>query len=135
MDAGLKGYLVNAVHQWAVDQGQTPQIMVDALWAGVQVPPGFTQDDRIVLNIHPQAISGFEMSAGELRFSARFGGQPHVIIVPLHAVLAVFARESGEGMSFPRPDPDSPDPDRPEPDATPSDDAPPAPGPRLRVIK
>lgn len=130
MDAGLKGYLVNAVHQWAVDQGQTPQIMVDTLWPGVQIPPGFAQDDRIVLNIHPQAISAFEMSAGELRFSARFSGEPHVIVIPLHAVLAVFARESGEGMSFPRPDPNSPDTDDTGPD-----DVPPPRGPHLRVIK
>jgi stringent starvation protein B len=100
--AALKTHLLRAVYDWAVENGFTPNVVVDTRADGVRVPPGYADENgRMVLNIHPRAVHGFAFDDHWLRFSARFGGNPHGIEVPLAAILAVYARENGQGISFP----------------------------------
>ena len=100
--AALKTHLLRAVYDWAVENGFTPQIVVDTKGEGVRVPAGHADDaGRIVLNIHPRALQGFAFDDSWIRFTARFGGTPFGVEVPLAAVLAIYARENGQGISFP----------------------------------
>jgi len=113
-------YLIRALYQWVVDNGVTPYILVDALVDGVDVPPQHIQDNKIVLNIAPMAVQGLTLGDDVISFSARFSGQSVNLVVPTEAVLAIYARENGQGMMFndesgsPTP-PDNSDPDKPKP--------------------
>ena len=93
-------YLLRAFFDWIVDNDCTPHLVVDAQYPAVQVPPQFVQDGQIVLNISPSAVTGFSLDMEQLSFNARFGGQPMQVYVPLGAVLAIYARENGEGTVF-----------------------------------
>ena len=129
----IKLYLLRAVYDWAVDNNLTPQVLVDAGAAGVNVPANYVQDGRIVLNIHPLSVGRFEFATEALRFAARFGGQSQAVEVPYAAVLAIYARENNQGITFPElPAGDKPEP---EPEETPPDGKPPGKGPSLRVVK
>lgn len=124
-------YLIRALYQWIVDNGVTPYILVDAGYDGVNVPDQYIQDNKIVLNIAPMAVRSLTLGDQEITFNARFGGQSTDIYVPTDAVLAIYARENGQGMMFtdePGTGPDSP-PDGPGSDDDPSDK------PKLRVVK
>ena len=124
----LKLYLLRAVYDWAVANGFTPHVVVDAARPGVQVPAAHVQDGKIVLNVSPRAVAQFELDEHGLRFSARFGGRPTGVASPLAAVRAVYARENGQGVAFP----DEEDGAPPEPPAG----APtPRKGPMLKRIK
>ena len=129
----LKLYLIRAVYDWAVDNGFTPQVLVDAATVGVNVPPAYVQDGRIVLNIHPCAVGHFECTEDSLRFSARFGGQSFPVEAPYIAVLAIYARENNQGITFP----EMPAGEQKESGAEdkPPDDKPPGKGPTLRIVK
>jgi stringent starvation protein B len=70
----LKPYLLRAVYDWAMENGSTPHIAVDATYAGVQVPERYVEGGRIVLNIQPNAIQGYQLTDEAISFSARFGG-------------------------------------------------------------
>lgn len=94
-------YLLRAVHEWIVDNGLTPQIVVDAGQDQVRVPTAHVRDGKIVLNISPTAVRGLSLGNEWLECSARFGGAPFDVAVPVNAVLAIMARENGTGMSFP----------------------------------
>ena len=128
-------YLVRAIYEWLVDNGFTPQIVVDARIEGVAVPQRYVRDGQIVLNISPTAVRDLDLGNERVEFNARFGGTPFQISVPTRAVLAVVARENGAGMSFPEESPE----DEPPPDDGPGTD----PGggsdkprrPALRVVK
>ncbi len=122
-----KPYLLRGMVQWIEDNGFTPQVLVDATQAGVLVPPEHVQAGKIVLNISVQATHRLEITNDQVSFSARFAGVARDIWVPMPAVLAVYARENGQGMTFP-PEGGAPPP-QPEPEAPPPD------RPRLRVIK
>ncbi|MCG6937029.1 MAG: ClpXP protease specificity-enhancing factor [Gammaproteobacteria bacterium] len=93
-------YLVRAIYQWIADNGMTPHLLVDASVNGVQVPAEYVQNDKIILNIAPMAVTGLDLGDTEITFSARFSGQPRTIYVPVTAVLAVYAKENGQGMMF-----------------------------------
>ncbi|MBG9994312.1 ClpXP protease specificity-enhancing factor [Pseudoalteromonas sp. NZS127_1] len=93
-------YLLRAFFDWIVDNECTPHLVVDAGFANVQVPTQFVQDGQIVLNISPSAVTQFSLDLTQLSFNARFGGQPMQVYVPLGAVLAIYARENGEGTVF-----------------------------------
>lgn len=94
-------YLLRAIYEWIVDNGCTPHILVDATMAGVRVPPHTVRDGQVVLNIAMQAVDRLELGNQEVSFHARFSGQPFAVCVPVAAVLAVYARENGQGMMFP----------------------------------
>ena len=95
-------YLIRAIREWAIDNHLTPQLLVNAEADGVDVPAEFVEDGQIVLNIGPQAVDDLEMGNEFISFSARFGGVSHSVLVPVAAVMAVFDRESRQGMSFPQ---------------------------------
>ena len=80
--------------------GLTPQILVDAAVKDVQVPQEFVTDGQIILNIGGQAVQMHEITNDRLRFSARFRGAPFEVSVPVTAVLAIYARENGQGIFF-----------------------------------
>ena len=104
-------YLLRAIHEWIVDNDMTPQIVVDAEQEHVQVPAAYVREGRIVLNIAVTAVRGLRLGNDRVEFSARFGGTPFDVVVPVRAVLAIMARENGTGMSFPEADADPPPPD------------------------
>ncbi|PMR68782.1 ClpXP protease specificity-enhancing factor [Halomonas heilongjiangensis] len=93
-------YLARALYQWLLDNELTPYIVVDAEQPGVEVPRQFVQNGQIVLNMAPTAVRDLFMENEALGFSARFGGQPMRIMVPISALVAIYARENGVGMVF-----------------------------------
>lgn len=93
-------YLVKALYEWLLDNELTPHVMVDAEQSAASVPREFVEDGRIVLNILPSAVRDFYMGEDAIAFNARFSGQPMDIYIPMSAVLAVYARENGQGMGF-----------------------------------
>lgn len=133
-------YLLRALVEWINDNGMTPHILVDAGLSGVRVPPSAIKDGKVVLNIAERAVVHLQIDNEGVSFTARFGGVSYPVQVPISAVLAVYARETGQGMALPDdipgtaggPDDDTP-PDSPDPDETPT----PTPGKRpfLRVVK
>jgi stringent starvation protein B len=125
-----KPYLIRAIHEWICDNGLTTHVLVHADHAGVEVPRDYVQNGQIVLNIAPRAVNGFVANNEEIRFSARFGGVPTTVKVPVEAVLAVFARENGQGMAFDTPENPDPGPDGPD-DGGDEDDK----RPHLKVVK
>ena len=93
-------YMLRALYEWIVDNDCTPYILVDANHAGVAVPPGYSADGQIVLNTAPAAVRDFTMDNQAISFEARFSGAPFSLYVPITAVLAIYARENGQGMFF-----------------------------------
>lgn len=98
--ASTRPYLIRAIHEWCCDNGSTPHITV-AVDAAVQVPMEYVHDGEIVLNIGLAATTGLELGNDFISFKARFGGVAREVMVPVDHVLAIFARESGQGMAFP----------------------------------
>ena len=94
-------YLLRALTAWINDNGMTPHILVDAGVPGVRVPAHAVKDGRIVLNIAERAVGRLQMGNDALTFSARFAGVSQKVDVPVGAVLAVYARETGQGMVLP----------------------------------
>ena len=97
-------YLIRAINEWAIENDLTPHLLVNALDAGVVVPTEFVKDGQIILNISPDAVQGIELGNEWVLFSARFSGQPMNIEVPIASVLAIYARENGQGIFFPEED-------------------------------
>ncbi|MGB0459284.1 MAG: ClpXP protease specificity-enhancing factor [Porticoccaceae bacterium] len=93
-------YLLSAFYEWIVDCDCTPYIAVDAHHSGVEVPQEFVTDGQIVLNIAPRAVSNFELNHQFVAFTTRFGGIPIDIMVPVAAVMGIYAHENGQGMVF-----------------------------------
>ena len=113
-------YLVQALNEWILDNNCTPYVLVDASLPGVQVPQDYVHNGQIVLNISPHAIKDLLIDINGLSFNARFGGVPMAVFVPVVAILAIYAKENGQGMVFGSeagaPDPDDvPPPPKPEP--------------------
>jgi stringent starvation protein B len=138
-------YLLRALYEWIADNGLTPHLLVDATLPGVRVPAHAVKDGRIVLNIADRAVGHLQMDNDDVRFSARFGGVSHAVIVPIDAVIAIYARENGQGMELP---PDivaqgsaPPAETMSDSDETPPDDEPPGSEPppkrggHLRIVK
>ncbi|KAA2284807.1 ClpXP protease specificity-enhancing factor [Arenimonas fontis] len=130
-------YLLRALHEWINDNGMTPYLLVDAEREGVRVPPSAIKDGKVVLNIAPRAVAQLVMDNRSVRFLARFGGVSQAVEVPMPAVLAIYAQETGQGMMLPEDgEPETPGPDSPEPSPLGPDEG--GPGGRrahLRVIK
>lgn len=93
-------YLIRALYEWIEDNNLTPHILVDAEAPGVEVPKQHVHEGRIVLNINPSAVRDLRLGNEWIEFSARFGGIARIIQVPVSAVLAIYARENGQGMAF-----------------------------------
>ena len=95
-------YLLRALHDWCTDNGFTPYIAV-FVDASVQVPMEYVKNNEIVLNVGFEATSGLKLGNETIEFRARFGGTAREIVVPVDHVVAIYARENGQGMAFPVP--------------------------------
>ncbi|MEN9475251.1 MAG: hypothetical protein RIS48_1973 [Pseudomonadota bacterium] len=115
-------YLIRAIHEWCCDNGFTPYIAV-AVDEWVQVPREFVKDGEIVLNTSYDATGNLRLGNDLIEFKARFGGVAREIRVPIDHVLAIYARENGQGMAFPPPERESAQAQSEQP---PQDDPPPA---------
>jgi stringent starvation protein B len=100
--SSTRPYLIRALHDWCTDNGFTPYIAV-YVDAGVQVPKEYVKNNEIVLNVGFEATSGLKLGNEFIEFKARFGGQARDILVPVDHVVAIYARENGQGMAFPMP--------------------------------
>jgi stringent starvation protein B len=112
-------YLLRAMHEWITDSGCTPHVVVDANAEGVEVPRQYVRDGKIVLNLSWSATSQLRLTNDEVTCQGRFGGVSMTVRLPINSVLAIYARETGQGMIFsdedagpapkgPQPAPDSP---------------------------
>jgi len=125
---------MRALYEWIVDNGCTPYLLVDASIRGVEVPQQYVKDGQIVLNISPSAVIDLSIGNDTVLFNGRFGGVPTDIMVPVTAVIGIYARENGQGMVFEAEEP-------PEPQGPDFDPEPPAPQgkpggrPSLKVVK
>ncbi len=95
-----KPYIMRALYEWIVDNQCTPYILVAAEAPGVVVPDGFAENGQIVLNLSPTAVRHFVMNNEVVSFEARFSGVPQQLVIPVPAVLALYAQENGQGMFF-----------------------------------
>lgn len=102
-------YLIRALNDWILDNDGTPHIVVDAGLNGVQVPADYVANGQIVLNINPTAVTELMLGEEAVAFTARFGGVPVSVYVPTYAVMAIYAKENGQGMVFGQ-EPGDPDP-------------------------
>ncbi len=93
-------YLLRALYEWILDNNCSPYLLVDTRLPETVVPLQHVKDDKIVLNLSPSAIRGLEMGDEYIMFSARFSGAPMEVVVPIDAILALYASENGEGMVF-----------------------------------
>lgn len=101
-EVSTKPYLLRAIYEWCTDNGYTPHIAV-VVDARTRVPMQFVKNGEIVLNISFEATSGLKMDNDVISFSARFGGVSRDISVPVDNVIAIYARENGQGMAFEAP--------------------------------
>jgi len=94
-----KPYLVRAIYEWCMDQGYTPHIaaVVDE---HTRIPPGYAREGQIVLNLSADATNQLTMGNERITFQARFGGAAHSLSIPVANIIAVYARENGQGMAF-----------------------------------
>jgi stringent starvation protein B len=122
-------YLIRALYDWIIDNAMTPHLLVDAEFPGCEVPRQYVEEGRIVFNVNPSAVNGLTLGNEFVMFDARFAGAPMSVIIPVMAVLAVYARENGRGMVFNEEEPgETPPPEPTEPEPKPS-------RPSLRVVK
>lgn len=103
-DRSQHPYLLRAMHEWMSDCGHTPHVVVNAEFAGIQVPSNHIKDGRIILNVSYSAAHNLDLGNDELTFEARFSGTPFHVRVPVAAILGIYARETGQGMVFSEPD-------------------------------
>lgn len=95
-------YLIRALHDWCTDNGFTPYVAV-FVDASVQVPMEYVKNNEIVLNVGFEATTALKLGNDFIEFKARFGGTAREIVVPVDHVVAIYARENGQGMAFPVP--------------------------------
>ncbi|MCL1077407.1 ClpXP protease specificity-enhancing factor [Parashewanella spongiae] len=93
-------YLLRAYYEWLMDNYLTPHLVVDAYVKGTQVPQQYVKDGQIVLNIISTAVIDLQLGNETVEFSARFGGVPHDIVLPMASIIAIYARENGAGTVF-----------------------------------
>ncbi len=103
-------YLVRAIYEWIVDNELTPYVLVNAESDASQVPRQYVENGKIVLNLGPVAVDDLEMANEYIAFNARFGGKAMNVSFPISAVLAIYAKENGQGMVFNESDGDNPPP-------------------------
>lgn len=130
-------YLLRALYEWISDNDMTPHLLVDASQPGVKVPSHTIKDGKVVLNIAARAVATLELGNDAVRFTARFGGVSQPVSVPIFAILAIYARETGQGMALPEDSSAATDDGTPTPPSDPggSEPAPPKRGGHLRIVK
>ncbi len=99
MNTELKPYLIRAIYDWCHDHGFTPHIVAHVN-TYTRVPPQYVRDQEIMLNIGVNACDKLVLGNEFIEFSARFGGKPFAVSIPVGHIVSIFARENGEGMGF-----------------------------------
>ncbi|MGD8526065.1 MAG: ClpXP protease specificity-enhancing factor [Thioalkalispiraceae bacterium] len=122
-------YLLRAIYEWIVDNDMTPYILVNANMENTHVPRQYVENGKIVLNLAPQAVSDLQLANEFVMFNARFSGKSMEVNFPVAAVLAIYAKENGQGMVFGEGD-DQPPPTEPSPDDSDQDKK-----PHLKLVK
>ncbi|GLR63157.1 ClpXP protease specificity-enhancing factor [Marinospirillum insulare] len=100
MSTSSRPYLLRAIYEWLLDNNLTPHIVIATDMPGVEVPSSQTEQGQLVLNISPDACRDLIMGNQEVTFGTRFSGTPRQIRSPLNAIMAIYARENGQGMVF-----------------------------------
>ena len=95
-----KPYIIRALHEWISDNDCTPLVLVSSEHEEVQIPSGIAKDGKVVLNISFGATKNLEMIEEGILFEARFSGISQNLFVPMDSILAIYARENGQGMMF-----------------------------------
>ena len=95
-----RAYIVNALIDWIVDNGCTPHIVLDTTGEDVVAPMEFAHENRIVLNVSGTAVRNFKLDVDGLEFDARFHGESRHVSCPTGAIIGIYAKENGEGMTF-----------------------------------
>lgn len=98
-EIATKPYLLRALYEWCVDNGYTPHLAVK-VDSRTQVPAEYVRNGEITLNVSPSAVHKLQMGNELIEFSARFAGVARQISVPVASVYALYARETGHGMTF-----------------------------------
>jgi len=119
------------LYEWVVDNNCTPYLLVNATYQNVSVPQEFVNDGKIVLNLAPSAIQHLQLDNDFVQFSARFSGTSRVLYLPMGSILAIYAKENGQGMFF---DDDEIKPS-PEDDPSSSPQKPVSGRPGLKIVK
>lgn len=133
-EISTKPYLIRALYEWCTDSGYTPQLLV-AVDSRTRVPPGFVKDGQIVLNISAGATRNLTLDNEWIQFSSRFGGVSHEISIPVDRIMAIFARENGQGLHFEPVEGPEPPGSAPPPSAADDMPLPPKGRPSLKVVK
>ena len=100
MMTSKKPYLLSAYYDWITDNQLTPYLLVNAQYPGIVVPTQYVRDGKIILDISTVACRGLTMDTSGVQFSARFSGQLWQLALPLPAVLAIYAKENSQGITF-----------------------------------
>lgn len=103
-------YLIRAMYEWIIDNNLTPYVVVNAMDEAVQVPRQYVEEGKIVLNISPEACRGLHLENDRIVFTAKFMGESAQIYIPPLAVMAIYAKENGQGMLFSEDSPSEPPP-------------------------
>lgn len=127
-------YLIRAIYDWIIDNDFTPYLLVNAENDYAMIPREYVEDGKIVLNINPSAISDLQLGNDYIMFNARFSGKAMEVSVPVVAVLAIYARENGQGMMFDENNNNNLPPTPPE-NNTPTDTSPKPKKPQLKIVK
>jgi len=95
-----KPYIIRALHEWISENDCTPLVLVSSAHEDVQIPTGIDEDGKVVLNVSYGATKNLELINEGILFDARFSGVSQNIFVPIDSILAIYARENGQGMMF-----------------------------------
>jgi stringent starvation protein B len=104
-------YLLRAIYEWIVDNDLTPYMLVNAENEASHVPHQYVENGKIVLNLGPEAVNDLQMANDYIDFNARFSGKAMNVSFPVSAVLAIYAKENGQGMVFNESDDENPPPE------------------------
>lgn len=104
-------YLIRGLYEWITDNGLTPHILADATADEIEVPAQAVKDGKVVLNLDRSAVRELDLGNDYIQCTARFGGVSQPVSIPVDAVMAVYARENGQGMLFPSDEKPDPPPD------------------------
>ncbi len=98
-ELSTKPYLIRAIYDWCCDSGHTPYLAVQ-VDEYTQVPMAYVKDGKIVLNIGVDAVRNLDLGNEDITCGGRFGGVAHQLIIPVAAVIGIFAKETGQGLVF-----------------------------------
>ncbi|MCF6288324.1 MAG: ClpXP protease specificity-enhancing factor [Proteobacteria bacterium] len=105
-----KPYILRALHEWISDNDCTPLVLVSSKHTDVQIPAGIDEDGKVVLNVSYGATKNLELTEQGIFFDARFSGVSQNLYLPIASILAIYAKENGQGMMFDDGDDESPEP-------------------------